>query len=474
MNDSSIAHWTLERVRDAIATGEVSARDATEACVARLEGSGRTLNAVAGLDAETALAAADAADATPKDDRGPLHGVPLAHKDMFYRKGRVSACGSGIRADFVPDVTASVLARLDAAGALDIARLNMVEFAFGLTGHNDITGVVRNPWNADYITGGSSSGSGSMVGARAVFGALGSDTGGSIRFPSACCGVVGMKMTWGRVSRFGCMPLSSSLDTIGPLTRTVRDNAMIFQAIAGPDTDPAATDDTTAQIAVPDALGTIEDGAKGLRIGVPSNLFLDMAEPEIGDVVEAAIKVYRDLGAEIISVDVPPETAYGNTFTSMIASVEGYALHAHWLATRYQDYGAQTAARLLTGSMVPANRYAEALMLRAGITGTFVDAVYDRVDALLVPVLMTGVPTIEESDVGANPGFMRMVNRAGHATRPANYMGLPSLTLPFGFDAAGLPYAFQLMGRPFGEGILYRAGRAFERETLCTDPAPDL
>ena len=468
MSDPGIATWSLERARDAIASGEVSSREATESCLQRLESRGRELNVVAGLDADQALAAADAADAVAAADREALHGVPLAHKDMFYRRGRVSACGSSIRADFVPDVTATVLTRLDAAGALDIARLNMVEFAFGVTGHNEITGDVRNPWNPDYITGGSSSGSGSAVGARAVFGALGSDTGGSIRFPSACCGVVGMKMTWGRVSRFGCMPLAASLDTIGPLTRTVRDNALLFNELAGSD----ANDVTAADIAVPDALARIEDGAKGMKIGVPANLFLDRAEPEIGDMVEVAAATYEAMGAEVVSVDIPPETRHGNAFTSMIAAVEGYALHARWLAERYQDYGTQTAARLLTGSMVPANRYNQALALRGAITKAFVDAVFSRVDALLAPVLMTAVPTLAESDMRAHPGFMNTITRLGHATRPANYMGLPSLTVPNGFDAAGLPYAFQLIGRPFDEATLYRVGRAYERETGCTDPAP--
>ena len=188
--------------------------------------------------------------------------------------------------------------------------------------------------------------------------------------------------------------------------------------------------------------------------------------------IAAAAETFARLGVEIVPVDIPPEIAYGNAFTSMIAAVEGYGLHAKWLAERFDDYGRQTRARLMTGAMVPASRYAEARALRGAITRAFVDAVFGRCDALLAPVLMTRVPTLAEADMAANPGFMKFITRVGHATRPVNYMGLPSLTLPNGFDADGLPMAFQLIGRPFDEAMLYRVGRTYERETGCTDPAP--
>ena len=237
MSDTALAKLSLSAVSEAIEKGEVSSEELTRNCLERLESAHPRLNCVAGMAAEAALDDARKADQVRSSGQslGPLHGVPLAHKDMYYRKGRVSACGSKIRADFVPEFTATVLGKLDAAGALDIARLNMVEFAYGLTGHNEITGNVHNPWNLDYITGGSSSGPAVSVSAGLVYGTLGSDTGGSIRFPASCCGLVGMKPTYGRVSRYGAMPLSHTLDHVGPLTRTVRDCALLTQTIAGAD-----------------------------------------------------------------------------------------------------------------------------------------------------------------------------------------------------------------------------------------------
>ncbi|MEQ9360203.1 MAG: amidase, partial [Rhodospirillales bacterium] len=257
------AFMTLAEAAAAIAAGDISSRELTEACLTRMTAFNPKVNALAGLDEADALAQADAADqARAKGgDLGALHGVPLAHKDMYYRRGRVSACGSAIRKDFRPDHTATELERLDAAGALDIARLNMVEFAFGVTGHNDVAGTPRNPWNTDHMTGGSSSGSGVAVASRMCFGALGSDTGGSIRLPAACCGLVGMKPTYGRVSRHGAMPLAHSLDTVGPLTRTVRDNALIMQTIAGQD----ANDPVTAGTPVGDYLAGLDKDVRGLR-----------------------------------------------------------------------------------------------------------------------------------------------------------------------------------------------------------------
>ena len=222
---SDFSYSTTIETAAAVAAGEVSSRELLEAALARVERLDGPINAVVALDAERALEAADRADEAVSrgGELGPLHGVPLAHKDMFYRAGRISGCGSKIRADFVPDATSTVLERLDRAGALDIARLNMVEFALGVTGHNEVVPTPKNPWNTAHITGGSSSGPGAAVAARLVFGTLGSDTGGSIRFPSCCNGLIGIKPTWGRVSRYGAMPLSPSLDTIGPLTRTVDD-----------------------------------------------------------------------------------------------------------------------------------------------------------------------------------------------------------------------------------------------------------
>ncbi|NQU61894.1 MAG: amidase [Rhodospirillales bacterium] len=467
---------SLTETAAAIKGRKLSSAEATQACLDGMARLGNKLNCIAALDTDAVIAAAAQADKqiaqeTKKgNDLGPLAGVPLAHKDMFYRQGRVSGCGSKIRVDFIPDETATVLTRLDGAGALDIARLNMVEFALGVTGHNEITGPVRNPWNTDHVTGGSSSGSGAAVAAGLVKGALGSDTGGSIRFPAACCGVVGLKPTYGRVSRYATMPLSYSLDTIGPLTRTVADNALMFKTIAGFD----AKDPTTSAMAVADPLENLEGGVKGLRLGIPENYFWEEADAEVRAMLDETVDIYRRLGAVITPVSVPRSIDATNTMTTLITSSEGAALHGRWMRERAQDYGRQTLGRLTLGALTPAANYIEALALRDGILAQFMDAVFTKADALITPLMMGPVPTIEETDLAANPGFAEFITAMGHCTRPVNYLGLPGLSVPAGFTENGLPASFQLIGRPFDEAMLYRAARAYERETGCTDKRPAL
>jgi aspartyl-tRNA(Asn)/glutamyl-tRNA(Gln) amidotransferase subunit A len=470
------AFMTLAQAAAAIKSGELSSRELTQACLTRMAAHGDTLHAIAGLDPDAALAQADAADAacakTKKagGDLPPLHGVPLAHKDMYYRAGRVSACGSRIRADFVPDHTATALERLDAAGALDIARLNMVEFALGVTGHNDVVGTPKNPWNTGHMTGGSSSGSGAAVAARMCFGALGSDTGGSIRLPAACCGLAGMKPTYGRVSRHGAMPLAHSLDTVGPLTRTVRDNALMLQAIAGHDPN----DPVTAETPVGDYAAELERPVKGLRVGMPENFFYDPVTPEVRALVEASLKVYEDLGCEIVAVGLPDAVRIMNRLNNLITATEGAALHAGWLAERAEDYGPQTRARLTIGLFTPASVYLRVQALRKQLVREFVDAVFTKVDALHTPLMIVPVPTLAESNMASNPGFAEYLLQIGHTTRPGNFLGLPGLSVPCGFTENGLPCSFQLMGRPYSEGLLYRLGHAYQQATDWHERAPDL
>ncbi len=472
MPDDALAGLTLTELAAAIGARKVSSLEATENCLAGLDRHGPALNCVAGIEPEAALAAARAADAelAAGRARGALHGVPLAHKDMFYRAGRVSACGSRILADFVPEVTSTALARLDGAGALDIARLNMVEFALGTTGHNEITGAVRNPWNPAHVTGGSSSGPGAAVAARLVYGALGSDTGGSIRLPAAACGLVGIKPTFGRVSRHGAMPLSFTLDTVGPLARGVADAALILQTIAGPDPN----DPTTGAEPVPDYLSDLEAGVRGLRIATPENYFYDPVDPEVAALARASLEVFAALGAEIVPVQMPASIELGNPLTMLILAVEGAAFHGRWLEQRRADYGRQTLGRLLPGLLYPAKRYVEALSLRRKVVDELRQAVFERADILHTPVWPFPLPTIEESDLAANPGFTEFIAATGHCSRPVNYAGLPGVSVPAGFTANGLPSAFQLVGRPFDEALLLRAARAYERETACTAPAPAL
>ena len=472
MTDDALAGMTLAEAAAAIAAKRVSSLEATQACLARFARHGEALNCAAGIDPEAALQAARAADEelAAGRPRGPLHGVPLAHKDMFYRAGRVSACGLRILEDFVPDHTSTALARLDAAGALDIARLNMVEFAFGTTGHNDHTGAPCNPWSRAHITGGSSSGPAAAVAGRLVYGTLGSDTGGSIRLPAACCGLVGIKPTYGRVSRYGAMPLAFSLDTIGPLARSAADAALILGAIAGHDPN----DPTTRRAPVPDYSAGLDKGVKGLRIAVPDNYFYDPLTPEVAALVRASLEVFTGLGAELVPVTLAPSIEYSNAMSMTISTVEAATFHARWLRDRPGDYGRQTLSRMLPGLLYPATRYVEALNLRQKVLADLGAAVFERADVLHAPIWPFPVPTIEEADVGANPGFLEYLTATGHCARPVSYTGLPAVSVPAGFTENGLPTAFQLIGRPFDEGLLLRMAAAYERETGCTAHAPPL
>src|SRR6266550_2520133 len=288
------ALMSLTSVAKAIAEKRISSREATQSCLDRIAQWQPRLNAFMAIEAEAALAAADAADAAlaKGNQRGVLHGVPLAHKDMYYDAGKVVTCGSKIRRDFVATTTSTALQRLKDAGFVRLGSLQMVEFAYGPTGHNVHYGAVRNPWNVDHITGGSSSGSGSAVAARLTFAALGSDTGGSIRMPAHFCGVTGLKTTVGRISRAGAMPLSQSLDTVGPLARTVGDCALLLGLMAGAD----ANDPTAVSGPLPDYMAATREPMKDLKIGVPSAFYVDDLDPEVARALDETIATLRQEG----------------------------------------------------------------------------------------------------------------------------------------------------------------------------------
>jgi aspartyl-tRNA(Asn)/glutamyl-tRNA(Gln) amidotransferase subunit A len=462
---------SLEAAAAGIRNREITATELTRLSLERIEAHGESLNCIAGVDKSAALAAAAEADEVVEAGRptGPLHGVPLGHKDMYYRAGRPAGCGAQLRQGFVPDTTATALERLDAAGALDIARLNMVEFALGPSGHNEHTGHVRNPWNTAHITGGSSSGSGSAVAAGLVYGALGSDTGGSIRTPAACCGLVGIKGTYGLVSRAGAMPLSFSLDHVGPLTRTVRDNALMLQTIAGPD----PRDPTSARREVPDYLAGIEDGIKGLRIAVCEDFFGDGIDPEVATLNAESIEELKRLGATIRTFRYP-DLDKMVALANIISGSESAAYHAPGLARDWDRYGRQTRSRLVAGLLYPAVSYQQALKLRAPMLKAFCEAAFAEADILHAPALGQPVPTIAETDFGDGPGFLQAVVHLSRNIRPFNFLGLPAISVPCGFTSNGLPAAFQLSARPFDEATLFRTARAYERETGCTSRHPDL
>jgi len=462
---------SLVEVADAIAARRLSAVEVMTATVARAERLQPVLNCFISLEAEAAMEAAAAADAALArgGEPGPLHGVPLAHKDMFYRTGHVTTCGSRIRKDFVPNHDSTALARLHQAGAIYLGGLNMAEFATGPTGHNEHWGDCRNPWNQAHISGGSSSGSGSSVAGRVVFGALGSDTGGSVRLPSACNGVVGLKPTAGLISRYGLMPLSHTLDTIGPLTRTVRDAARIVSAIAGHD----PRDPTSSERPVPDYEAALAEDVNGLRIGVPSSYFYDVATAEVRGLLERSLDVFRAAGATVVEVSVP-DIGLLNHLSNVVLSSEAAAIHEPWLTDRPDDYQAQVRNRYEPGLHVPAVKYIQALSARAGLLREFVDTALAGVDALHTPAIPFPIPTREETNVGGGERMANMVAGLSWCTRAANYLGGPALVVPCGFTESGLPAAFQLMGRPFSESTLFRLGHAYQGATDWHTRAPSL
>ncbi len=336
----------------------------------------------------------------------------------------------------------------------------MNEFATGPHGLNPHYGHCRNPWNPEHITGGSSSGSGAAVAARQVYGALGSDTGGSVRLPAAFCGVTGLKPTQGRVSRHGMLPLSFSTDQAGPLSRTARDCARLLGLIAGPD----PRDATTSAEPVPDYEALLERPVAGMRIGVPTNYYYDGIHDDVRAAMEASLAVFRDLGAEVREVDVPDHDIL-YALSRLVTRSEASTAHAPWLSARAEAYSPQVRSRLSIGLYVPATRYLEALNLRAVILQRLLDDVYGQVDVLHMPGTSFPAPPVAEVDVGDSPGFLELLFGIARCTQPANYLGLPSLCVPAGFAANRLPVSFQLMGRPFGEARLLTLGHAYQQAT---------
>ena len=467
---STPALMSLTAVAKAIAEKKLSSREVTQSCLDRIAKLNPRLNAFMAIEAEDALKAADSADAAlaKGGPKGALHGVPLAHKDMYYDEGKVVTCGSKIRKDFVATTTSTALQRLKDAGTVRLGSLQMVEFAYGPTGHNPHYGAVRNPWNTDHITGGSSSGSGSAVAARLTFAALGSDTGGSIRMPAHFCGVTGLKTTVGRISRAGAMPLSWSLDTVGPLARTAEDCALLTGLMAGADPE----DPTASDLPVPDYMAAAKLPIKGLKIGVPSAFYVDDLDAEVARVLDETLATLKKEGAEIVKVELPDQRQL-TAACQLVLATEAATLHKRWMIERPQDYGAQVLIRLQNALAIPAVSYLEAMRWRGPALAAHLAAV-EGTDAVIAPAVPMPAATIAESDVGNSLEAEAVIQRITRFTRPINYLGLPSLAIPSGFTRSGLPVGMQIIGRSFDEAMLIRIGAAFQRATDYHQKVPKL
>jgi aspartyl-tRNA(Asn)/glutamyl-tRNA(Gln) amidotransferase subunit A len=455
------ALMSLVAVAKAIAGKKISSREATQSCLTRIAQWQPRLNAFMAIEKDEALAAAGEADAALAKgaSRGVLHGVPLAHKDMYYDAGKVVTCGSKIRRDFVATTTSTALQRLKDAGTVRLGSLQMAEFAYGPTGHNSHFGPVHNPWHVDHITGGSSSGSGAAVAARLTSAALGSDTGGSVRMPAHFCGVTGLKTTVGRVSRAGAMPLSQSLDTVGPLAQSAEDCALLLGLMAGADPE----DPTAMTGPLPDYMAATRASMKGITVGVPSAFYVDDLDPEVARVLDETVATLKREGAAIVKVELPDQRQLASA-SQLVLAVEAAAFHKRWMIERPQDYGPQVLMRLQNGLAVPAISYLEAMRWRGPALSAHAAATA-QVDAVIAPVAPLAAPTIAESDVGNSPAADAVLPRITRFTRPVNYLGLPALSIPCGFTGSGLPVGMQLIGRSFDEATLLRIGAAFQRAT---------
>jgi aspartyl-tRNA(Asn)/glutamyl-tRNA(Gln) amidotransferase subunit A len=449
-------------IAEGVKAGDITSEQVTQIAIKRLNGRGRSLNGVILIDADRALEQARAVDLkrTRGERLGILAGVPLAHKDLFYRAGRVASCGSKIRRAFVPAITATVLDRLDEEDAVDCGTLHMTEFAVGPTGYNEHFGHGRNPWNPDHVCGGSSSGSGIVVSSSCVPGALGSDTGGSIRHPSAMCGLTGLKPTHGAVSRYGVMPLSGTLDCVGPIARHARDTARLFDIISGRD----ILDSSTSNAHVEKTEERLTGDIRGVSIGCPRNFYHDLLEPDVAMAFAEAVKTFGSLGVRVRDSDVPDMERL-NALSSFILAVEGATLHRTWLEERPNDYADQVRARLEPGLLYPATRYVEAISLKEPLTREWIDRAIGSNDCAVVPILSTSVPSIAETTKGSQDEITRIIGGVTRNTRAINYLGLPSVAVPCGFSANGLPIAVQIVGRPWAEALLLKIADAFQRVT---------
>ena len=464
---STLADLSLVEAADAIRTSQATSLELLNACWANIDQANKDVNATIWLDREGAENAARATDAAVRAGKslgrklGALHGVPMAHKDMYYQAGRPCTCGSALRRDFVPTYTSTAVARMADAGAYVFGGLNMAEFAQNPTGHNKTFGDCHNPWKLPFITGGSSSGSGVAVAARMTYAALGSDTGGSIRLPAAACGVTGIKGTQGRVSRYGAMPLSFSHDNVGPLARTARDCARILSVIAGHD----PSDPTSSREPVPNYEATLDGDLRGMRIGITETYFLDGADAPVIAAMEAAAQVLAARGAMISRIKLPlmdAVTAYG----SIVSRVEAATIHAQWMRDDPQAYGQHISGRMYPGYAIPAPYYIESLSRRGPILQAFAAEVFSQVDVLLNPTIRTCLPTLADTDIDHGPpGTEHKFMAVSANCRPYNYLGLPAISVPCGFDPNGLPIGLQLAGRPFAEARILKVADAYQRDT---------
>jgi aspartyl-tRNA(Asn)/glutamyl-tRNA(Gln) amidotransferase subunit A len=452
-----------------IAGKELSPVELTQTVLKRAEAYNPEINAFIRIDADLAMESAKKAESEIMNGNyiGPLHGIPMALKDIFALKGQVSTMGSKIHKDYVADYDATVVAKLKQAGAVMTGTLNMHEYAWGGTTNNPHFGPCRNPWDTSRIPGGSSGGSGAAVAADMTIASLGTDTAGSIRIPASICGIVGLKPTHGRVSKYGCFPLSWSLDHIGPMTKTVTDAAILLQAIAGYD----ANDPTTIDVPIPAYTDYLTGDIKGMVIGIEEDYFFNNIDSEVAAAVRKGIETLKALGAEIKIVSIPSlkHTMFAEYVTIL---GESGAIHHNNMKLRPMDFGEDVRLSLGLAELPSAVDYVMGQQLRRKIVQDF-DETFRSIDILVTPTLPLVAPEIGADFSIVNGKESPVTDDLIRLTSPSNLAGLPSLTVPCGFSN-GLPIGMQLIGKAFDEGTLLKAGYAFEAASGLRSHKPKL
>jgi aspartyl-tRNA(Asn)/glutamyl-tRNA(Gln) amidotransferase subunit A len=459
MDASELCYLSLRSLATLIQRQEISPIEATEAVLDRVDKFDSQLNTFITLLDGEALTQARAATEEIQQGRyrGPLHGIPIAVKDLYYTKGVRTTVGSKILSDFIPNYDATVIARLREAGAIVIGKLNMHEFARGATNSSSLIGACCNPWDTLRVTGGSSGGSGAALAAGLCFGSLGSDTGGSIRIPAAFCGIVGLKPTYGRVSRHGVFPLSWSLDHAGPMARTVMDAALMLQVIAGHDSQ----DPTTRTAMVPDFAAALTGDIRGVRIGIPKEFFFEQLDAEVGNAVRAAIQSLERDGARVEEVSLPL-SKFAAAAGRIISLTESAEIHEKFLRTRMNDYSQDVRSGFLAGQLILGKHYMKAQRVR-GLIRQEMQAVLKRVDALVTPTVPVPAPRLGETMLTIGNETIDTMSVLSRLTRQANLAGFPAISVPCGFTEGSLPIGMQLIGRPFAEASILQIAHAYEQ-----------
>lgn len=474
-----IFELTIHELHEKLRGKELSAVEATTALLARIQATDETINAFISVTAAEALESAAAADARIAAGTADiLTGIPLALKDIFLTKGIRTTCGSKILADFIAPYDSTAWTKLQERGAVLLGKLNQDEFAMGSSCEGSAFGATRNPWNTDCTPGGSSGGSAAAIAAQQAIATLGTDTGGSIRQPASHCGCVGLKPTYGRVSRYGVIAYASSLDQVGPMTRDVRDAAIMLEAIAGHD----PLDSTSVDRPVPDYSKSLLPDVKGMKIGLPKEYYIAGLDPDVKKALEVAIETYRGLGAEFVDISLP-HTDYAVACYYLIATAEASSnlarydgvrfghraddcagLKEMYMKSRAEGFGTEVKRRIMLGTYALSSGYYDAYYIKAQkvrtlIMGDFLKA-FEKVDVILTPVAPT--PAFKIGEKVSDPLQMYL---SDIFTIPVNLAGTCAISIPAGMSDSGLPIGLQLIGRPFGEEAIIRAGYAFEQAT---------